>query len=103
MKIKLFDKKHILKEAAYEFLPKDVITHRKQGFVGPMTRWLQTDLKDYVLEILCKNNLDKHGLFNFYTVKRILDEHFNGHEINDMLIWSLVMFQVWYDMNNVAV
>lgn len=99
MKIKLLDKKYILKETAYKYLPKEVVKHRKQGFVGPMTRWIQTDLKDYIIDILSEKNLNKHGLFNSDTVEKILFEHFNGIEINDMLIWSLVMFQVWYDLN----
>jgi asparagine synthase (glutamine-hydrolysing) len=98
MKIKCFDKKHLLKETAMMYLPKDVITHRKQGFVGPMTRWLQTDLKEYVLDVLNEKNLNKHSLFNNNTVRIILEEHFNGVEINDFLIWSLLMFQVWYNI-----
>ena len=28
---------------------------------------------------------------------RILDEHFQGVEIHDKLIWSLLTFQVWYE------
>lgn len=98
MKIRLWDKKHILKKAVANILPREVITHRKQGFEGPMTRWLQTDLKPYVLEVLSENNLEKHGLFNKKVVKGILDEHFNRREINDTLIWSLVMFQAWYNL-----
>jgi asparagine synthase (glutamine-hydrolysing) len=98
MKIRYWDKKHILKKAALDILPKEVVTHRKQGFVGPMTRWLQTDLKSYVLNTLSDKNLNKHGILNPNTVKTILDEHFNRIEINDKLIWTLVMFQNWYNL-----
>ena len=96
MKIKLWNKKQVLKKASLKYLPKSVVTHRKQGFVGPMTRWLQNDLKNYVLDVLSEKNLDKHGILNKGTVKTILNEHFHGIEINDMLIWSLVMFQTWF-------
>jgi asparagine synthase (glutamine-hydrolysing) len=98
MKLKWFKKKYLLKKATASLLPKEVINHRKQGFVGPMTRWLQTDLKPYVLETLDERNLSKHGLFNALTIKRIVDEHLSGKEIHDTLIWSLVIFQKWYDM-----
>jgi len=98
MKIRHWDKKHILKKAARDILPKEVVTHRKQGFIGPMTRWLQTDLKPYVLQTLSDENLNKHGMFNTNTVKTILDEHFNRGEINDKLIWALLMFQNWYNV-----
>ena len=98
MKLKWFKKKYLLKKATAPLLPKEVINHRKQGFVGPMTRWLQTDLKPYVLETLDEKNLRKHGLFNAQTIKRIVDEHLSGKEIHDSLIWSLVIFQKWFDM-----
>ena len=97
MKLKWFRKKYLLKKAVAPLLPKEVIDHRKQGFVGPMTRWLQTDLKQYVLDTLDEKNLNKHGLLNARTVKRITDEHFTGKEIHDTLIWSLVIFQKWFD------
>jgi asparagine synthase (glutamine-hydrolysing) len=98
MKVTFGDKKNILKKAVKDILPKGVISHRKQGFVGPMTTWLQTDLKPFVLKSLQVSNLNKHGIFNNKVVNKILDEHFNRLEINDKLIWSLVMFQAWYDM-----
>ncbi|MFZ5568873.1 MAG: asparagine synthase (glutamine-hydrolyzing) [Thermodesulfobacteriota bacterium] len=97
MKIHLWRKKHILKKAMADLLPGEVISHRKQGFVGPMTQWLRTDLKEYAESVLNVQNLDKHGLFNKRIIRKILDEHFTRVEIHDKLIWSLMMFQVWYE------
>ena len=48
-----------------------------------MTQWLKYDLKPYVLDTLTEKNLEKHGLLNFGTVNKILDEHFSGKEIHD--------------------
>ena len=42
MKIRLWDKKYILKKALLNVLPRDVLTHRKQGFEGPMTSGYET-------------------------------------------------------------
>lgn len=97
MKIKFWQKKYILKKAVAKILPNEILTHRKQGFEGPMTQWLQNDLKSYVLDILSEKELNKHDLFNKSVVKTILDDHFNRVEINDTLIWSLVVFQTWYN------
>ena len=97
MKLKWFRKKYLLKKAVADLLPRDVIHHRKQGFASPMARWLQTDLKPYVLETLSKNKLKKHGFFNLGTVDFILRDHFNRREIHDKLIWSMVIFQKWFD------
>jgi asparagine synthase (glutamine-hydrolysing) len=98
MKMKWFRKKYLLKKAVRSLLPQDVIKHRKQGFVGPMAQWLKNDLKSFVLETLSEKNLKGHGLFNFRTIERILDEHFSEKEIHDTLIWSLVIFQTWFDL-----
>jgi asparagine synthase (glutamine-hydrolysing) len=98
MKMKWFRKKYLFKKAVKSLLPKEVLDHRKQGFIGPMTQWLKKDLKPFVLESLSKKNLDKHGLLNYSTVQRILNEHLSGKEIHDTLIWSLLIFQVWFDL-----
>jgi asparagine synthase (glutamine-hydrolysing) len=98
MKMRWFTKKYLLKKATRSMLPKEVINHRKQGFVGPMTQWLKTDLKGYVQETLTRKNLDRHGYLNFETVKRVLDEHFSGKQIHDTLIWSMLVFQKWFEV-----
>ena len=97
MKMRWFTKKYLLKKATRSLLPAQVIDHRKQGFVGPMTQWLKTDLKDYVTENLSRKNLDRHGYLNPATVDRVLAEHFSGRQIHDTLIWSMLIFQKWYD------
>lgn len=97
MKLKWFQKKYLLKKATRNLLPKEVINHRKQGFVGPMAQWLKNDLKSYTKETLSEKNLKRHDLLNYKTIQRILDQHFSGKEIHDTLIWSLLVFQKWYD------
>ena len=98
MKMKWFKKKYLLKKAVHDILPREVINHRKQGFVGPMTQWLKKDLKPYVLESLSEKNLKRHDLLNTEVITTILDEHFSGKEIHDTLIWSMVIFQTWFDL-----
>jgi asparagine synthase (glutamine-hydrolysing) len=98
MKLKWFRKKYLLKKAVRPILPREVLDHRKQGFVGPMAQWLKKDLKGYTMETLSRNNLAKHGLFNADTIAKVLDDHFSGREIHDTLIWSLLVFQRWFDL-----
>ena len=98
MKMRWFTKKFLLKKATRPYLPKEVIDHRKQGFIGPMTQWLKTDLKDYVQETLSRDKLGRHGYLNFSVVERIIEEHLSGKQIHDTLIWSMLIFQKWYDL-----
>jgi len=99
IRMKGFKKKYLLKKAVSNLLPEEVINHRKQGFVGPTSIWIKTDLKPYILELLSEKNLDMHGFINPKTVKRLLDEHFTGKQIHDKLIWALLIFQKWFNVN----
>jgi asparagine synthase (glutamine-hydrolysing) len=98
LKIKWLQKKHLLKKGLAKLLPKPVLAHRKQGFVGPMSQWLARDLRSHTLEVLSPERLSRHGILDRATVSRILSDHFEGRETNDTLIWSLVMFQTWFDL-----
>jgi asparagine synthase (glutamine-hydrolysing) len=98
MKMSWLRKKHLLKAALSTMLPEAVLSHRKQGFVGPMSRWLKRDLKAYTLDVLAPERLARHDILDRRTVARILSDHFDGRETNDALIWSLVVFQTWFDL-----
>ncbi len=98
LKIKWLQKKRLLKKSVAPLLPGPVLSHKKQGFVGPMSHWLKTDLRRQVLDVLSPERLARHGLFDGATVSRILSDHFDGRETNDTLIWSLVVFQIWFDL-----
>jgi asparagine synthase (glutamine-hydrolysing) len=97
LKIHRIDKKYLLKKAYSTYLHKDIIKHRKQGFIGPMTKWLQEDLKHFVSNTLSESKLNKHGLFNKKFIQKIVSEHNNRIEMNDKIIWALIIFQVWYE------
>jgi asparagine synthase (glutamine-hydrolysing) len=98
VKMRWLKKKYLLKKALRDVLPGPVLTHKKQGFVGPTSHWLRTDLKAYTLDVLSPANLAKHGQFDEQTVRRILADHFEGRETNDVLIWALLVFQVWFQL-----
>ncbi len=99
LKMKRLQKKYLLKKWAGPLLPNAVINHRKQGFVGPMSQWLKTDLKQWTQTALSPKNLSKHGLFNAGTVQRAMQQHFRGKENHDTLIWSLLIFQRWFELH----
>ncbi|HSL21156.1 MAG TPA: asparagine synthase (glutamine-hydrolyzing) [Vicinamibacterales bacterium] len=98
MKLKWFRKKHLLKKALKDVLPPAILNHRKQGFVGPLPRWIRGELKPFTLDVLSPRNLDRHGIFDRDTVARVLADHFASRETNDVLIWALIVFQSWYDL-----
>jgi len=102
LKVKLFSKKYLLKNIAKKYLPKSVITHRKQGFESPMALWLKTDLKEFCEKTLSKETISKHGLFNYSYVQNKMYKHFNNEEKNNKLLFSLIIMTLWLERENIT-
>jgi len=62
-----------------------------------MAAWLRTDLADYARDILGESRLNEAGLFNGSYVAAKLEEHLTGRQKNNKLLFSLIMFQEWYE------
>ncbi|NKE72130.1 asparagine synthase (glutamine-hydrolyzing) [Candidatus Manganitrophus noduliformans] len=97
MKIRFFKKKYLLKKIARSFLPSEVINHRKQGFASPMASWLRNDLRGYSRDLLSEDNLNRNGFFRSGYINKLLDDHVMRRESHDKLIFSLIVFQKWYE------
>lgn len=90
-------KKILLKQIAACRLPPEVVNHRKQGFESPMAAWLRTELAGYARDILGQGRLGKVGLFDGGYVSGKLEEHLAGRHKNNKLLFSLIIFQEWYE------
>ena len=96
-KLNLRKKKILLKRLASRRLPTGIINHRKQGFESPMAAWLRSDLADYARDILGRSRLGECGIFNDSYVSSKLDEHMSKQHKNNKFLFSLIMFQEWYE------
>jgi asparagine synthase (glutamine-hydrolysing) len=97
LKIKNGEKKYLLKKASVGMLPNSVVSHRKQGFCTPMASWLRGDLKAVVDEELSPKKIRQVALFNERFVNDAIVNHNNRKQLNDKLIFSLLMFQKWHN------
>lgn len=95
-KINLLGMKVILKKIARYWVPNEIIDHKKQGFESPMAGWIKNDLHTYINDLLSKENIEKIGIFNYQFIQDKLDAHFSGKEKNNKIIFSLMMFVLWY-------
>jgi asparagine synthase (glutamine-hydrolysing) len=95
MKMRWFYKKYLIKKAVCRLLPKEIINHRKQGFVGPMAQWIKNDLRDYIEKTLSEKLTKVNEIFDMDAVTGLLSEHFSGRNIHDTAIWALLIFQNW--------
>jgi asparagine synthase (glutamine-hydrolysing) len=89
--------KYLLKKAAAGILPGAIINRKKKGFGIPVSKWLAGELKSYMLDYLSEERIRRQGFFNYAYVKRLIDEHFARRKDNRKLLWTLLIFQIWYE------
>lgn len=97
LKIKNGRVKHILKQAVKGLVPDEVINRPKEGFVLPVNHWLLNTLQPFVENTLSPERLALHGLLRTDNIQNILKAHYGGEAIHGPHIWSLVMFQRWWE------
>ena len=91
--------KKLLIDAAEGFIPDFVLKEKKRGFVLPIANWLREGLKPMLLDLLGEQYLKSQGLFDFKYVKSLVDSHLLMKRDNSDKLWTLLMFQIWYEKN----
>lgn len=96
LKIKGLKRKFILKKAVESILPKEVIYRKKAGFGAPIRSWLRGPLKPMVNDFLSKENVDRRGLFNHNSIRKIVNDYESGKEDLSLHIFLLVTLELWF-------
>jgi asparagine synthase (glutamine-hydrolysing) len=91
------EKKYIIRQIVYKYIPKDMMERKKMGFGIPIEKWLREELKDLVHQYLSESALNEHKLFNTQYVQSLLNSFFGGRTHLYQKIWYLLMFQMWYE------
>jgi asparagine synthase (glutamine-hydrolysing) len=89
--------KHILKEAMKELLPHNILHRPKKGFGIPIAEWLKGRLNPLMHDMLSPERLKQQGLFNAEYVQRLIKEHENGTASHHKELWTLLVFELWWD------
>lgn len=97
LKIKGNVLKYILKKTAAKYLPNEILNRPKEGFVLPNHVWLRTKLDAVVARILTREKLAQHSFFDFDWLMSMIQEHKFGKRDHAFKIWTILMFQAWYD------
>ncbi len=89
--------KYLLRKLMHGRLPDEIIHRRKQGFAAPVGGWMQNELRSLVIDVLSETNVKKSGLFRTHEVSRLVKEHLTGTHNHSKKLWTLLVFQMWYD------
>jgi asparagine synthase (glutamine-hydrolysing) len=97
VKLKAGEKKYLLKRVLQPDLPKDILSRRKMGFSPPLAEWFRKELRAFAGEALLEAD---DGLLRFFSlgkIRQLWDEHQAGSHDHGALLWSLLMFQLWWE------
>ena len=96
LKLKRLTTKYLLKKSMRGILPDRVINRPKKGFNMPVAEWLTSSLRELLLDMLAKERIVRQGFFDYSYIHQLLDDHFARRRDNRKLLWTLLMFQLWY-------
>jgi asparagine synthase (glutamine-hydrolysing) len=88
--------KFLLKKTMKGRLPENIIERSKKGFNMPVAYWLSGDLKELMLDMLSESFICRQDLFCYPYIRQLTDQHFQHQRDNRKLLWTLLMFQLWY-------
>lgn len=97
------DKKHILKDIAYDYIPRELLDRPKVGFSVPLDKWMRGPLKEQLLDYSDRDFLKKQGIFDADYVPEMIREYLvtgdggpSSGANYSKLAWSFYVFQQWY-------
>lgn len=95
LKLRRLTTKYILKKAAKDILPQNILQRPKQGFEIPIAHWLATDLKDRMYDLLQSPQAQINTLFNAQNIEHYITEHTSGRQNHSRQLWSLMSLEMW--------
>lgn len=97
------DKKHILKDIAYDYIPRNLLDRPKVGFGVPLDKWLRGPLKEQLLDYSSYDFLVRQNIFDAEYVSNMIGQYVKTGDAGpatganySKLTWSFFVFQQWY-------
>lgn len=88
--------KYLLKKLAEKYLPREIVHRGKQGFVMPLSPWIEGGLRKHVEHALGAGGLAKRGLFRPHALTKLLNEHRANRSNHAGRLWALTVLELWF-------
>ncbi len=91
-----FKRKYLLKKAFADLLPPEILHRNKRGFQIPVAAWLRGRMRPLMEDLLGETRLRDQGIFNPAAVRALMDAHISGRADLRKPLWTLLVFQLWW-------
>lgn len=104
LKFQKGNKKRILKDIAYDYIPRELLDRPKVGFGVPLDKWLRGPLKEQLMDMCNRDYLRRQGIFDAEFVADMIETYMRTGDGGpatganySKLSWSFFAFQQWYN------
>jgi asparagine synthase (glutamine-hydrolysing) len=89
-------RKRVLRVAARALLPREILQRRKVGFRAPISQWFAGGMREYLFDHLRSPGSLTRDYYHGEVLDRLLDQHADGVQANDKLLWTLLTLEIWH-------
>lgn len=96
-------KKRILKDIAYDYIPKELLDRPKVGFGVPLSNWMRGPLREQLLAYADRDFLRRQDIFNVDYTASLIEKFLKTGDAGpatganfSKAAWSFFVFQQWY-------
>lgn len=98
LKIQRRTTKYLLRKLARDYLPSEIVSRQKQGFMFPIAYWFRNELALMLEGYLLNSFFVREGIFRKSSVSRLIEEHRSGRVDHHVRLWMLLNLEIWHRM-----
>jgi asparagine synthase (glutamine-hydrolysing) len=95
-KIRGRTQKAALKDAAENWLPREIVHRPKASFGVPLRAWVRNDLRELIQDVLVGGELVQAGMLRKRKLLALIADERAGREDYAKQIWQLLSMELWY-------
>ena len=100
-KIRGCTNKYILRKFMEKKLPPEIVNRKKRGFLVPITKWLNGELKEYAEDILLRKDSFSACAIGLERIRPLFAPQRGLRELeNKIRLWRLLVFELWVNLNS---
>jgi asparagine synthase (glutamine-hydrolysing) len=98
VKMRPWERKHLLKRVAERWLPHDIVHRPKHGFSIPVDAWFRGAWAPAAHDVIFSERARARGYFDYAYVEKLWEAHAAGRARHGVRFWSLLWLELWFRM-----
>lgn len=94
--------KWVLQQVLDKYLPSKFFNRPKAGFAAPISEWLKGPLYEWANDLIDSSSFYEVSSMTQQHCKSILNDHYTNQRDQSSYLWSILLFQSWFQKNNIS-